>query len=257
MSVSWRSHARTDAGQVRTHNEDAILELAEEGLWSVADGMGGHHQGDYASALAVSLLREYRASPYRGVALARLGRLVGRCNDALLRHARAHGVDVVGCTLAVLTLHGRSALASWCGDARIYRVRRGRLRVLTRDHSVGCEFDDRDRHEPPEPEPRNRAALTAAVGGERTPRLEHGWFALDDGDRFLLCTDGLVKEVSDAEILADVHEARSAEGAVEALFARYRERGARDNVGLVAVDLGRTPGPSPAIPPSHPTGHAE
>lgn len=235
VSGAWRSFARTEAGRVREHNEDAVLELGAERLWCVADGMGGHHEGAHASTLAVATLRGYRASAYRGIALARLESLVRHCNDELLRHARDRGVDVVGCTLAVLTMHGRSALASWCGDARVYRARRGKLLVLTRDHSAGAESDDRDRHASPGPVTANRSALTAALGGGQTPQLEHSWFALEEDDRFLLCTDGLFKEVSDEEILDHLLTADSAESAVGALCARYHARGARDNVGLVGI----------------------
>lgn len=231
------SHAMTDAGRVRGHNEDAVLELGAESLWCVADGMGGHHDGAHASALAVKALARYRASPHRGIALARLEMLVARCNEMLLRHARDRDVDIIGCTLAVLTLHGTSALASWCGDARVYRLRGERLLGLTRDHSVGAESDDRDLHVQPEPHQHGRAALTAAVGGGQTPRLEHSWFALEAGDRFVLCTDGLVKELDDAEIAQALGSNDSAEAAVTTLFERYHQRGARDNIGIVGVTV--------------------
>jgi len=238
MDGVWHSHAVTDAGRVRGHNEDAVLELGEQRLWCVADGMGGHQDGAHASALAIAALRGYHASPHRGITLARLQGLAVRCNDALLRHARDHALDVVGCTLAVLTLHDGSALVSWCGDARVYRLRRGRLQALTRDHSVGAESDDRDRHVLPEPVEHGRSALTAAIGGAASTRLEHGWFTLDEQDRFLLCTDGLVKDVEEDEILGELRDAASIEAAVAALFARYYRRGAHDNIGVVGVSAG-------------------
>jgi len=236
VSGAWHSHARTDAGRVREHNEDAVLELADERLWCVADGMGGHHDGAHASALTVATLADYRASAHRGIATARLGELVARCHTALQRRARERGVDTVGCTLAVLTLHRGSALASWCGDARVYRVRRGRLLEMTRDHAVGVESDDRDRHLSIPPIEHGRAALTAAIGdGGASPRLEHAWFTLDPGDRFAICTDGLTKEASDREILDDTATADCVEDQVARLFGRYLERGARDNIGVIGV----------------------
>lgn len=242
------SHACTDAGRVRAHNEDAVLELDAEQLWCVADGMGGHHHGAYASGLAVGTLAGYRTSRFRGTALARLEALMIGCHDELLRHARERNVDVIGCTLAVLTLHGCSAVASWCGDARVYRVRRGRLLSMTRDHSVGAESDDRDRHRSPDAMSIGRSALTTAIGGGRTPRLEHACFDLAPHDRFVLCTDGLNKELDDAEILSHAQSGPALGDIVASLFALYRERGARDNVGLVIVGPSASLDASTGIP---------
>src|SRR5690606_26544849 len=129
-------------GMVRRINEDACLELTADGLWAVADGMGGHAAGDYVSSLTVDSLR--RLPPCQGLeecaqaardSLARVHRAVG---DETVRR----GVAMMGSTVVVLAVRGDQGIGLWAGDSRLYRLRDGRIERLSHDHSYVQELQD-------------------------------------------------------------------------------------------------------------------
>ena len=129
--MTFRSVSRTHTGLVRSHNEDALVERSDAGLWAVSDGMGGHAAGDVASGLVVTALRELpkdRISPL-GISEALEG-----VNDDLL--ARSSGVQdrTMGATVTVLCSDGVNFFCLWAGDSRLYRLRKSKLTQLTRDH---------------------------------------------------------------------------------------------------------------------------
>lgn len=230
-----RTASYTDAGQRRQLNEDALIEIADEGLWAVADGMGGHSQGDYASRHVCASLAGFRASGFPGVALVRIDTALRACNDHLAARARDSGVDAIGCTVAVLSVHRHMVLCSWSGDARIYRARHGQLRQLTRDHTQRTLAEDDDlmlERQTPLPV---SGVLTHAIGGHDDLFVEHCCYELLSGDRYLLCTDGLYKELDEQQLLACLTGDDEPPIIVADLAARYHEGGARDNVGLVYV----------------------
>ena len=229
----WTSHSYTDTGKVRKLNEDAVLDSPAEHLWLVADGMGGHSHGDFASQLVVRTLKDFSVSLHAGVSKARIIAALDYCNAQLIQKAEQDGVDIVGCTVAVLHARTRSVLCTWSGDSRIYRLRHGRLVQLTQDHSQETYIKDRDLLRHPEAPFEPSQMLTGAIGGDTYLALEHCWYALQAGDTFLICTDGLNKEVSDDEIENVLNDAISGEQALATLSERYQTRGARDNVGLV------------------------
>lgn len=229
----WQSVSYTDTGQKRSINEDAVLELGAQGLWAVADGMGGHSSGDYASTLVRQSLSTFQTSRWPGVSKQRLVRALIDCNRQLLDRARDQGVDVIGCTVALLHARHDHVLCSWCGDSRIYRLRQNRLTRLTRDHTQQSSVEDRDRLRYPVCRLEASALLTGAIGGADEVVLEHGWFGLQAGDAFLLCTDGLNKEVSDEEIRSHMGETHDGQQIMSALSQLYQQRGARDNVGMI------------------------
>lgn len=229
----WRSNSYTDTGQRRKINEDALLELPSERLWLVADGMGGHASGDYASQLVTSTLADFQGSRLPGVCKQRLTRSLSHCNARLLLRAEQEQVDVIGCTVALLHARRDNVLCSWSGDSRIYRLRQERLLQLTRDHTQEAVIEDRDRLRYPVSRLEPSAMLTGAIGGAEALTLEHCWFALEDGDAFLLCTDGLIKEVEESEIREIMLSTDDGEQILSTLAALYQQRGARDNIGMI------------------------
>lgn len=229
----WQSYSYTDTGKVRSLNEDSILDLRDQNMWLVADGMGGHANGDYASQLVVRTLSEYITSPRAGISKARMVEKLSSCNTQLVEKADRERADVIGCTVAVVQARQHSVLCSWSGDSRIYRLRGDVLSELTSDHSQQLAVDNRDLLVYPKAPFKPSQMLTNAIGGEPQLFLEHCWYQLRAGDAFLICTDGLNKEVSDEEIRRIMYDSSTGEEVVEVLSQLYQDRGARDNIGLI------------------------
>src|SRR6202022_4627912 len=133
-SFHWTSASRSHPGRVRQVNEDACLDQSEHGLWAVADGMGGHTLGEFASGLAVQSLMDLPATEDLeqrvNLALDRLQEV----NRHLRAEALRRDVPLIGTTIAALVAAGNLCTCLWAGDSRIYLYRAGRLRQLTRDH---------------------------------------------------------------------------------------------------------------------------
>jgi serine/threonine protein phosphatase PrpC len=234
--LRFRSHALTHVGLVRQRNEDACLDRPNIGLWAVADGMGGHEAGDFASGRIVAALGEI-APPGEVGALAEVCTARLREVDAELRAGAAMlgPAAVIASTVAVL-LTGESEFAClWAGDSRIYRWRDGVLRQLTTDHSHVQELVDAGRLSP-EAAARHPQSniVTCAIGGGR---LEFGNIrdTLCAGDRFLLCSDGLTNMVGHDEIGRELATPAAPAAAAEQLLDLVLARGAIDNVTIVIV----------------------
>lgn len=227
------SAALSHKGLVRRGNEDAFVEHPAAGVWAVCDGMGGHADGAVASGLVARSLAGI-APPASGQALLACVRAVlDQCNRSLT--ARANG-DISGTTAAILLTHGRHYAGLWVGDSRLYLLRRGRLSRLTTDHSWAQEQMDAGRLTTAEAAASPYAnMLTRAIGAADgvTPDLCHG--AMEPGDLFLLCSDGLTRLVPDEEMAGLLVPAGDLAGLAARLLALCLERGAPDNVTVVLV----------------------
>jgi protein phosphatase len=240
-SFRWTSASRSHPGRVRQVNEDACLDQSEHGLWAVADGMGGHTLGEFASGLTVQGLMDLPAAEdLEQRVSAALDRLQG-VNRRLRAEALRRDVPLIGTTLAALVAAGSLCSCLWAGDSRIYLYRAGRLKQLTRDHNHLEAARSRHISRSDDTLLRPRANLiTRALGAEDTLRIDRMTVELLDGDIFLLCTDGLSNEVSELSI-----EQALLPGicglACNALVDMALDREARDNITAVvarAEDLG-------------------
>jgi len=229
------SYGLTHVGLVRRRNEDAFLDRPELGLWAVADGMGGHEAGDYASARIVAALGALEPPGELG-AFVEAAAAGLREVDAELR-ARAPRLGpaaVIASTIVLLLADAGEFAVLWAGDSRAYRWRNGECRQLSVDHSHVQELVDA-RLLPAEAaasHPQSHV-VTRAIGGGR---LEFGILreALVAGDRFLLCSDGLTNMVSDADIAREI-AAAPPRRAAERLIDRVLAAGAVDNATIVIV----------------------
>lgn len=233
----WQSSSYTETGRMRRVNEDSILDLNDQQLWLVADGMGGHSNGDYASQLVTRTLLDYVSSPLAGISKERLVEALDDCNAQLVEKAEREQAGVIGCTVALLQARRTSVRCSWSGDSRIYRLRDGELKQLTRDHSQQSAVEDRDHLLHPATLLEPSQILTSAIGGEPQMMLEQCWYQLQVEDTFLLCTDGLNKEVNDEEIRCAMLDSSLGDQVLATLAQLYQERGARDNIGMVWVRM--------------------
>jgi serine/threonine protein phosphatase PrpC len=234
----------TDVGLARELNEDSVLARPEIGLWAVADGMGGYGGGDVASRAVVEALNALPPSTSAAHLLAEFEQEILRANAELRALAGARGAAVMGTTLVALIVHGPHFACVWCGDSRVYLRRGDVLTQVSHDHSEVQELVDRGLIDKVEASnwPR-RNVVTRALGVSDQAELEIVDGKAYVGDRFLLCSDGLVVHVADEEIAA-LLVARDPQKACDDLLNLTLDRGASDNVSIIVVDCGeeeRTP----------------
>jgi protein phosphatase len=233
---AYRSAGRTETGKVRRHNEDAILLRDDIGLWVVADGLGGHADGDYASALIVERLG----------ALARTGSVfdfvetiedaLQQVNSDLRALAVQRRVDLIGSTVVVLVHDRDFMLCGWVGDSRAYCFEQGQLRQVTRDHVHG-ETAEPGHAGLTAPPPAGAGVLTRAIGAQEHLFLDWVVTSCRPQMQFLLCSDGINKELSDDEIRWECDRQASPSGLLAQLFERALSKAARDNISAVIVRL--------------------
>ncbi len=239
MSVSVRAFGLSVVGRVRPRNEDTLAVVPSLGIVVVADGMGGAPAGEVASALAVQeVIRALKAG--EGMAEA-----VGRAHRKIREMVRGRPTLAgMGTTVTALEVRGEEARfrLGHVGDSRAYRLGGGEFRQLTRDHTVVREWVDAGRI-PPEAERGHPMShvLTRAVGtDEEELEVDSSEGEVTAGDRFLLCSDGLVKVMEDGEVEVWLRDARAGalEKTVEGMVEEGLQRGAPDNitVALLAVE---------------------
>lgn len=228
---SWESAAATDVGQVRKLNEDAFLDRPDLGLWAVADGMGGHDSGEVASDMLCAALSALPENCSLSAAVDFIDSCVEDVNGQLVTMARERdNGGVIGCTLVALVARDDHAVFLWAGDSRLYRLRAGQLEQLTDDHSLVEE----SRGQMVDATHINSNIITRAVGADRRVILDIEQLPVQDGDRFLLCSDGLNRDLDDNEITALLSPGEPATVS-SALVAQARIAGGGDNItALVA-----------------------
>jgi Serine/threonine protein phosphatase len=243
----WTSVSQSHIGKVRKHNEDAFLDLPGLGLWVVADGMGGHAAGDVASRAIVDSLRNVSPPSSLAAFVADVRDRLKQVNRKLRAQAMERQEPVIGSTVAVLLAVDHHCACLWAGDSRIYLFRDGRLQQLTRDHSYVEQLiaDGLLQREEANDHPQANA-ITRAVGCAEHFEVDVEIQEVGEGDIFLLCSDGLNREVSDAEI-ASVLSEYDIDQAVHALVGMTLSRGARDNVTLVIAQAGPSLTTSPSL----------
>lgn len=234
----WVSSGVTNVGNVRKINEDAMLDLPQRGLWAVADGMGGHQAGDIASSSVVAALATTGEHDRPSALVDEVEDQLIRVNQQLFAMSKADGRNaVIGCTVAVLMALPGHCLCAWAGDSRVYRLRDFKLEQLTTDHSEVEELiaegslarADADGYP-------GENVITRAVGGEEELVVELRLFPMRDKDRYLICSDGLYKDVQFDEIRQLMSDGSTVD-ACQKLLALALSRTCADNVSVVAVDF--------------------
>ncbi|MCB1757713.1 MAG: serine/threonine-protein phosphatase [Gammaproteobacteria bacterium] len=230
--LAWVSSALTHVGYVRAGNEDAFLDAREEGLWVVADGMGGHSRGDQASRAVVNSLVSFKRSHDLTQNIENLESRLLAANRACRAMVRG---KVIGSTVAALFAFDPFCFFLWAGDSRIYRLRDGQLKQMTEDHSLVQEMCALGELTPEEAEHHPSSnIITRAVGVHDRLRIEMQYTTVHPGDRYLLCSDGLYKDMEKDEIHR-LLAAGSADHAVNALVELALERGGTDNVTAIVA----------------------
>ena len=225
-ALLWISTSMTRRSPNRKVNQDAFIDYPSAGLFAVADGMGGHADGDVASRMIVDVLGTavMPESPLdERVAQTELGVL--EVNAALRRGALERGGnDIIGSTFAGLLVSQKHAVCLWAGDSRIYLFRDDRLYQLTKDHSLDHLSNGAVQ---------TVNMITRAVGSSDSLKLDRVVTPVQIGDTFLLCSDGLTKVLTSSEIITLLSE--PIEGLAERLVAAAAIRGARDDVTVIIL----------------------
>ena len=236
MTPSFRpkSVGVTHVGVVRSANEDSMVLREDAGVWVVADGMGGHENGQWASTTIVESVRDARLTGDFDADVEAIGGAILAANETIYRASVERGRSM-GSTVTALYLNGDRFVAFWAGDSRIYLLRAGLLHQLSRDHTQVMDLVESGLMTPEEAEHHPMGhVLSRAVGTQETLELDAISDTAVTKDVFLLCSDGLHGVVSDEEIrerLASFPPEVASRRLLELVLAR----GAPDNVTMVAV----------------------
>lgn len=241
---AWSSTCHTRIGATREVNEDASLERADVGLWAVADGMGGHRDGALASTMVIEALESVRPPSRLSAFVERVEERLLVVNTRLRELAAREHTAIIGTTVAVLLMGEDHCACLWAGDSRIYRYRDHRLERLTHDHALADELVERGvlTHEQAAYHPQGRL-LTRAVGALDRLCLDVDVHPVQPEDMYLLCTDGLCRELDDSRLAALVEQHADDDPGTTLLDAA---RGGTDDATVVVVrGIEAVPQPSP------------
>lgn len=237
MNWNYFTFAKTHPGKVRPYNEDALLDMSESGLWVVADGMGGHSAGDIASQMLVDKIARH-IKDVKQTSIDDIRTVVQSANLEIYRYAQTYlDGKTMGTTLVLLFVQDSYYHCLWVGDSRIYKLRNGRFVQKTRDHSQVMDLVDQGllAFEDAEAHPLSNV-ITRAVGVDESVTIDQVSGQLEDGDQFLLCSDGLTKELTNGEL----HRTLSADSVNQAGLALMHSalvRGASDNVTCALIKV--------------------
>ena len=225
----------THRGAVRGRNEDAILTDPTGRLWAVADGMGGLGHGDVASDIVIDSLETIDDEDAPAEALRTR---LADANAIMRARAAEPGMGPMGATVVAAIVSGAMAQIAWAGDSRAYLMRGGHLRLITRDHTLVQDLVDRGElsAEAAERHPESHI-ITRAVGGDEVLDLEQVTLPVTDGDRLLLCSDGLTCCVYEPAIAGILTAAPTPGEACRDLIRAALQAGAPDNVSVIVIDI--------------------
>ncbi|MGN8816879.1 Stp1/IreP family PP2C-type Ser/Thr phosphatase [Oribacterium sp. HCP28S3_H8] len=235
--------AETDKGKRRRMNQDYVYGTdqpigALDDLFLLADGMGGHKAGDYASRYLVEELKKYFANTSSGPVVRLLQKGIESINAELYMLSRENeSLSGMGTTLVAAVIEQEVMTVANIGDSRCYLIHGNTIRQITRDHSYVEEMVERGMMRRGSPEYlRARNIITRAVGIE--PTVEADFFEIDlsEGDFVLLCSDGLFNMVDNESILSIVRDDSSIQDKGRALIDMANINGGRDNIGVVLID---------------------
>ena len=240
--------ALSHPGRVRTNNEDAFCARHADGLYVVADGMGGHENGEWASAAIAEEIQRVELPQDFDAAWTVLGEALHTANATIWNEAQERGLQM-GSTVVMLFVRAGRFAVLWVGDSRAYLSRGGMLVQLSHDHTQVQEMLDRGllTAEEAEGHPMNHV-LARAMGVREVVEVDVISDEIEPGDVFLLCSDGLTARVEDEEIGA-ILTAHDTDDQVKKLVDLTLERGAPDNVTVITVAAQQPTAPAFIQPP--------
>lgn len=229
-----RFGCRTDIGKVREHNEDSLC--AESPLFVVADGMGGHAAGEVASEIAIEYMRENapRYADCDELALA-----VEKANEEVIKGAlEGKGREGMGTTMTAAVIEGQTLSIAQVGDSRAYLLHNGKIQQITRDHSLMSDLIEQGQLTPAEARVHpNRSLITRALGNDPNMFADKYEIEVQDGDRILLCSDGLSGMLTDQIIESWLNRIEDPQECADKLIEQANSFGGQDNITVIVVDV--------------------
>ncbi len=235
-----KSHGVTDIGNVRTKNEDSILLLPKESTWVVADGMGGHHAGDFASQAITKNMALFKQQPTLEKSISLMEENLIHSNAIIRKKALKFGKNkTIGSTVVSVHIWGKFIFAFWAGDSRLYRHRDDQLIRLTEDHSYVEELVKMGKVKAKDAEshPASNVVLKA-VGIDDDLRADLSYFEMQDDDIYIVCSDGLYKDLGENEILHIIQNNRNDLSLLnQSLLCSSLDAGGSDNTSIITIKV--------------------
>ena len=238
-----KSYAITDIGRKRQLNQDFIY-LSETpignlpNVFIVADGMGGHNAGDYASRYAVETVVEEIGASFEKNPVKIMGRAIDKANAMIRQRAREDvSLNGMGTTMVIATCMGRYLEVANVGDSRLYVVHENRIEQVTQDHSLVEEMvrmggiDRASARNHPD-----KNIITRAIGARDYIEADFFNLELQTGDMILLCSDGLTNMIEDDVIYRILTNGRSLKNRVEELVETANQNGGKDNISVIVIE---------------------
>lgn len=228
----------TDVGQRRETNQDSFLVDQETLLFGVADGMGGHRGGGVASKLAVETIRTFvQSHKMEDPEVVIAGALQEASKTIYQRSLEKHELTGMGTTATFALVKGNKIYFGHVGDSRAYLLRGNKIWQLTEDHSLVHEQVKAGvLPESAEEEHLYRNVLTRSVGYEPIVKVDIYQKKLEPGDKFLICSDGLITMLKDEEI-SKIVDKKSIDEALKKLISAANDRGGEDNITTILIDI--------------------
>jgi serine/threonine protein phosphatase PrpC len=240
ISFQISSHGVTDTGHVRSKNEDSILVHDDENVWIVADGMGGHHAGDFASQTITNNLSLFKQHASLDDSILLLEENILNSNTIIRKKSHKLGPNAtIGSTVVCVYVWRNFLFTLWAGDSRLYRFRDNRLDRLTEDHSYVEELVRMGKLEARDAEEHPAAnVVLKAVGIDDHLCIDIDYFELQDGDIYIICSDGLYKDLEENEILPIIEShSESMNELSEALLEASLNAGGTDNTSIITMKI--------------------
>ena len=237
-----KTFSKTDIGRKREVNQDYVFVSDQPvgnipNLLIVADGMGGHNAGDYASKFVVQVLKKELAKSREDGPRAMLKKAIASANHQLIAESKTDAkLEGMGTTLVAATVIEHTLHFANVGDSRLYLLN-DEIRQLSKDHSLVQEMvrlgglnAEEAKHHP------DKNIITRAIGVKEDIEIDFFEYRLKKGDIILMCTDGLSNMVEDEEIFQIVRSSRDVVEAVEQLIERANSNGGKDNIGVIVAE---------------------
>lgn len=253
MASKLACAAKTDVGLKRTNNEDNFAVVQSAGLYVLADGMGGHASGQVASTMCVSHVAQYICEMSRqpGFKLSfptkpewsfeakLLANAIMYANERVfIQSCKDRSMEGMGTTVTAIFNAPRGLVLAHVGDSRIYRVRKGEITQMTRDHSLLNHLIDKGELRPEDAANfANKNVILRAIGLKDEVEVDIKEVPREKGDIYMMCSDGLSDLVADALICKTISEAKSLDDACASLIGLALKAGGKDNVTVVCVSV--------------------